>query len=240
MKRIVVPVVTTLVVVVSLIVVNGVNRSGEPRQRITLSEREVPLSWSGVGDKRGVRLRFEYQGRFDPLDARNWLTEERLRALGFVFDVMPSAPEAGDTYRRALPKIAWVAFEFDGERWRDIERRRALEPKSAIRFTMSSRLVPVDASLDRETLIARYPGGHLILRASIRLGYLDPQEKGPLVYGHISNLIPDHVSVPLMLKDRLASLPAGDEERTPRYEVDLALGRMGIPYVTDVRPLRVE
>lgn len=240
MTRIAVPAVTTLLVVVLLIGANGYNRSGEPPQRITLTERELPLAWSGPDDQRGVRLRIEQQGRYDPFDARNWLTDERLRALGFVFDVMPGAPEAPYTYRRVLPKTAWVAFQYDGPAWRDIERQWRLKQPAGERngWYPDSRLVPVDASRDRDALLARHPAGHLVLRASIQISYLDANNRGPLVYGTIRHLIPGEMSVPLELQDRLTGLAQRDEARTPRYEVDLAAGHLGIPFVIDVRRLQ--
>jgi hypothetical protein len=240
MTRIVLPAVTTLFVVVLLIGVHGWNRSGEPLQRITITERELPLRWSGRDDERGARFRVEFEGRYDPLDARNWLTADRLRALGFVFDVMPGAPEAGDTIRRLLPKTVWVAFQYDGEAWRDIDRRRQLAQSAAdYRVSYSqSRLVPVDASLDREELLRRYPTGHLVTRASIEIRYLDPSNKGPLVYGYIRRVIPDQVAIPRALENRVRDLGVRGEKGEPRYEVDVAVGRVGIPYVTDVRRLR--
>ena len=239
MKRILVPAATALLIVVMLVTLNGWNRSGEPRLRITLTERELPLTWGELQNERGAKLRIDYEARYDPLDARNWLTEERLRALGFVFDVMPGAPEAGETYRRLLPKIAWVAFEYDGPAWREIAQRRALTARQEPFVETWSHLVPVDASLDRDALIARYPSGHFVLRASIQLHYRDAKEKGgPLVYAGIRRLIPVSISIPFALKDRLATLPARGEFSTPRYEVDIAHGQLGIPYVTDIRPVR--
>ena len=243
MKRILVPAITTLLVVTFYIAANGWNRSGEPVQRITLTERELPLAWSGRDDERGMRLRLEHEGRYDPLDARNWLTEDRLRELGFVSDVMPGAPEAGDTYRKMLPRTVWVALQYNGEAWREIERRRELAQSAQaapeIRFTSyQSRLVPIDASRDRDALLRRYPTGHLVVRASIQISYVGPDNKGPLVYGYIRRLIPWEVSVPRALAERLANLPVRGEPYTPRYEADLAVGHLGIPYVTDVRVLR--
>jgi hypothetical protein len=230
-----IPAAVTLLVVVTLIGINGANRSGEPHLRLTMSERELPLAGSAPADKRGPRLYIDYVDRYDALDARNWLSEERLRAIGFVFDVMPGAPEAADTYRRLLPKIAWVAFEYDGPAWRDIARRQALKNKQEY-VDRLSRLVPIDASVDRDALVSRYPTGHLVLRASIRIDYVAAdQPGGPVFYGRIDSLIPPEMSVPIELRDRLATLPPRAEHRAPRYDVDVALGRLGIPYITDIR-----
>jgi hypothetical protein len=90
----------------------------------------------------------------------------------------------------------------------------------------ASRLVPVDASSDQETLLARYPTDHLILRAVIALGYVPPSRGGPVIYGWIRELIPPAITVPRELRGRLTS---------GRYDVDLAVGRLGIPYLVDIR-----
>lgn len=174
-----------------------------------------------------------------PLDARNWLTDDRLREIGFVFDVMPGAPEAEDAYRRALPRLAWVAFEYNGPAWREIERQRALAAEHADHrhggAPEPSRLVPVDAAADAETLTGRYPTDHLIMRASIELVYVPPSRNGPIVYGRIRHLIPPTVSVPRALRPPLTGL--GPTFGAPRFQVEIAVGRWGIPYVAAVRKL---
>lgn len=225
-------------VVVAFLALGGWNRTDDPRLVITLTHREFMRS-SGdntSGDDPGLQLRILYQERAEPLDARNWLTDSRLADLGFPLDVLPTAPEAERLFQRALPRIGWVAFEYDGDAWRDIDRRRAIQAQAAQadggppRPYNQSRLVPVDASPDLETLLTRYPTGHLILRASFRLWYLGPEQKGPLVYGTIRQLIPAAITVPRALRDQV--------ERAAEYEVDLALGRLGIPYVKDIRGVR--
>lgn len=241
MKRILLPGAAALAVVAAFIALSGWNRSDEPLLRITLTERELRL-WNPVranaGEDRGIELRFDYARRDEPLDARNWLTDERLAAIGLALNVPPSAPEAADTYGRSLPRVTWVAFEYDGEAWRDIERRRQLTqppPRHPGGSPLEpSRLVPVDAAPDGAALAARHPQGHLILRASIKLGYVPPGQKGPLVYGWIRDIIPSAVHVPREFREVLASLPAPGEQ--PRYVVDLVVGRLGIPYVTALRP----
>lgn len=240
MTRVAIPAATTLLVVVIFIALAGYNRSDEPVARITLTERELYLARTpGENADRdpGMELHVAWVSRAEPLEARNWLTDDRLRSIGFNLSVLPSAPEAEDTYRRALPRVAWVAFEYDGPAWREIERQRQLrEPLPGALSERSyepSRLVPVDVAPDLEPLAERYPQGHVFLRASIGLYYLDPQQKGPLVYGSIRRLIPSSVHVPAEYRELVASLPR--ERGAARYEVDLAVGRLGIPYVTGMR-----
>lgn len=241
MKRILLPGAVSLLGVVAFIALAGWNRSDPPLVRLTVTERELHLTnvpRANADDNRGLELRLEHARRDDPLDARNWLTDDRLRSIGLGLTVMPSAPEAEDTYTRALPRMAWVAFEYDGAAWREIERRLALTPEPPRHpgepRLGPSHLVPIDVAPDAESLAARYPTGHLILRASIKLGFLSPAQKGPLAYGWIRQVMPSTVHVPREFRDLLATLPPLSD--TPRYEVDLTVGRLGIPYITDVRP----
>ena len=130
-----------------------------------------------------------------------------------------------------------MAFELNGPAWRDIERRLALQPQMPERHFASewSRLVPVDASLDFDALLTRYPQDHLILRASIGLGFVPAQNKGPLVYGRIRNVIPSAVTVPHELSEQL--LPRGARV-PPHYDIEMAVGRLGIPFVTGISNVR--
>jgi Domain of unknown function (DUF4824) len=252
MKRLLLPAIATLLAVVSLVALSGWNRSDAPRLRLTLTERELSLPYISATEDEdlGLQLRLLYAWRFEPLDARNWLTEERLRALGFALDVPPGAPEAREAYERALPRLAWVAFEYGGEAWRAIERQRALERERQIQMmpeasrhlarTEETRLVPVDADLDLDRLLMRYPHDHLIVRASIELGL--SSGPNPIIYGRIRHLVPSQIAVPRRLRGRLGGLsesPApADAIIPPRYEVDVALGRLGVPYISDVRQIR--
>ena len=243
MTRIAAPAMTIVIVVIAFSGLVGWNRSGQPRLVATLTERELPQSWNapGLDDKSGRQLRIEIEYRHDPLDSRNWLPELRLRAIGFHFNVPMGAPEAADTYAKTPTRLAWVVFELDGPAWRDIERRRALQPEAqpAQQRQLQSRLVPVDAGPDFETLLARYPTGHLILRAVVGLTYLMPEHGGPLVYGAIRKIVPGEIAVPSHLRAVLDALPARVEAGPPlpRYEAELAMGRLGIPYLRGVRPL---
>jgi hypothetical protein len=133
MSRLLIPALTTLIGVTSWVALAGWNRSA-PRLAITLTEREMPL-WSRSsqpGNRRPrLTLGFLYETRSDPLDARNWLTEDRLRALGFELNLPVASPEAEQTYGRALPRIGWVVFEYSGAAWQEVERRRQMPSTDA-------------------------------------------------------------------------------------------------------------
>jgi hypothetical protein len=247
MMRIALPALTTMIVVAAFVAVAGWNRSGEPRLVLTLTERELALPWTSEmapGDDPGLQLRVEITHRGEPLDARNWLPETRLRALGFPLNIPLGDPTAEESYRDLPARVAWLALEYDGPVWRDIERRAALHAESD-RSGRRSRLVPVDAAPDAASLHTKYPTGHLIVRAIIALSYVDARNGGPLVYGWVRAIVPSTVTVPKHLRsvvaglihpevrtERTASQPV---EMTPRYEVDLAIGRLGLPYVSGLR-----
>jgi hypothetical protein len=241
MTRVAVPALVALIVVATLLGYAGCNKSGEPRLLLTLTERELPrLSMvESTDEDRGRRLRIAVNARHDPLDSLNWLPESRLRALGFPFSVTAGAPEAADTYSKTPPRLGWVAFEFDGPAWRDIERRRALQPDTSSQPGLQSRLVPVDAGPDLDAMLAKYPTGHLILQAVIHVNFLPPDRGGPLVYGTLGRVIPSQLTVPSHVRqvlDEQAGDPAG--RVAARYEVDVATGRFGVPYVRSLRPMQ--
>jgi hypothetical protein len=245
MTRVAFPALMTLVVVAGYVGAASYNRSRAPIVTLTLTERELTLPWNLMSDDRpGLQLHIEFADRSDPLESRNWLTEERLRALGFVFAVPAGAPEAADAYRRMPSRMGWVAFEYDGPAWREFDRRRALQAEGTVwRGSQPSRLVPVDAAPEADVLARRYPSGHLILRAAIGVDYRGSEQGGPLLYGAIRGLAPGEVTVPRRLAPILEGLARpvvrhpGVEGAavSPRYAVDLAVGPLGVPYVVGLR-----
>jgi len=239
MTRVAFPALIVVVTVAAFVGAAGWNRSGDPAPAMVLTERELPIAYSEAasGDP-STRLRIAYEYRHDPLDARNWLPESRLREIGFTFNVPVGSPQAVDTYRRVPPRLAWVVFEYDGPQWRDIERRRAMtetarEPETTI---LPSRLVPVDAGLDLELLRARYPAGHLILRGVIGLSYVPASSGGPLLHGVLREVVPSALAVPYELRPLLDQLSSAEPSAgpEPRYEAELAVGRIGLPYISSL------
>lgn len=228
-------VVAALVLLLSLGSLLGAARwnRGDPRF-IVLSERELALPGVGSGTRFGeLRLAFRWAARDDALDARVWLPDGRLNALGFRTDVVPTAPGAALVYGRSLPRDAWVAFELDGPSWRVIAQRRAVagsergdEPSDA-----PSRLVPIDASLDPEALRRRYTGQPVVvLPAVIEMRYEYHPLRGASVWGEVARLVSPDVSVPVHLRGRLTA-----QHRRPTYEVVLGVGRLGAVWVQDLR-----
>ena len=242
MTRLAAPALIVMLAVAGFVAVAGWNRSGDARLVITLTERELPLRASGVlgDDDAGLHLRVAYEGRHDPLDARNWLPESRLREIGFALYVPVGAPEAVHAYDHVPARLAWVVFEYDGPQWRDIERRRRLRDPAggpASSPEMRSRLVPVDAGIDFDALRARYASGHLIMRAAIGLAYVPPVDGGPLVYGVLRDVLPSQIAVPYAFRSLVEQLLPTDSGSVtaPRYEAELAIGELGLPYLRAIR-----
>ncbi len=242
MTRVAIPALIVMLTVAAFVGAAGYNTSGEPHIVITLTERELALVNRAVspGDDPGVQLLITYESRYEPLDSRNWLPESRLREIGFALQVTAGSPQAVHAYDHVPTRLAWVVFEYDGPQWRDIERRRAMRAADAgaRRFTaMHSRLVPVDAGLDFDTLRQRYPTGHLILRAIIGISYVRDETTGPLIYGRLVDVVPQKVAVPYQFRELLKQLSEqrGSSTTEPRYDGELAVGELGLPYVRALR-----
>jgi hypothetical protein len=247
-RRLLVPLMVLLATMAGLLGCGAWNR-GEARQRLTLTERELRLPWplrhATVEDEEGqLRLAIEWQRRDGPLDERNWLTEDKLKAIGFDLSIPAGNPDAERHYQRALPKLAWVVLEYDGPAWQEIDRRRRLRASDVtVRAVVGmSRLVPIDAGPDREALMLRYANARtLIVPAVFQVSYLSPTTTGgPLVYGQVQSLVTTEVTVPRRVRAELADFRdrALDPDSTPpgpRFEVDVAVGRLGFPWVIDLR-----
>lgn len=247
MSRLVVAALVLLSTVGALFGAAAWNRGGEA-QSIVLTERELSLPWwwtNDSGDARGpLRLSVEWERRDSPQEARVWLTEMKLRELGFT-TVSPGAPGAADFYSRALPRWAWVAFEFDGPAWRSIAQRLALQKNGEWLLATTSRLVPIDAAVERGVLLRRYRNAPVIaMPAIIGLRYDNHPTQGPSVWGVVQSLLSPQVTVPRRLLEPLRPLQAAPQRRTdaasaepvlPRYEVELRVGRLGGGWIEDVR-----
>lgn len=239
-----------LVLLTNAAILAGVasNRRGEPDAVLTLTERELHLPWrAGDEDDSGLVLGLDWNPRGmagpalpEPLPAG------ALRELGFRPSALPGRTQA--------PRSAWVVLEMEGESWRRwLEKRRRLEdrprPKSGEVYyppleqidVSESRLVAVDAGLDREALRRRHPDRR---RFAIVPGVVRPD-------GVVSELGVESVHVPLRLRPVLDEVvkaelarrarSAGDEgrPRPPRYRMEVAFGRRGEPWLLKVEKLPV-
>jgi hypothetical protein len=255
MSRLVVAALLLVVSIGALLLAARWNRGGAA-QFIELTERELglPYTWENgrEDDDAELRLVFRWQLRAEPQDARVWLSDTRLRELGFGTGVPAGAPEAEQVYGRSLPRLAWVAFEYDGPTWRLIEQRRTLAApdRHGDAAHDSSRLVPIDAGLDPLVLRRRHASGArtVVMPGIIHMRYAMDQALGPSVWGWVPQLVSNDVSVPARLRERLRGLkprsPGATPEMNaesapagvaPRYDVKLGVGRLGAVWVEDLR-----
>lgn len=235
MSRLVVAGVTLIVAVLTMLGASGWNRGAES-PAVTLTEREVQVWGDPERDTAELRLRITYQSRNQPLDARSWLTEATLAQMGFPVAVPANAPEAERTYDRGLPRLGFVALEFDGPAWTALERERSLRPPDrdspALSRPEDSRLVPVDAGPDPAALRARYAGQRVIVVPAVFRVRVHRRAEGGVLWGTMDRLVTEDVTGSIRLRNLLRALPRGAR----RYEVDLVIGRLGIPRIVDLRP----
>ncbi|MGE3275563.1 MAG: DUF4824 family protein [Vicinamibacterales bacterium] len=260
MIRLLVPAAVVVVLVAAVGGVSAWNRSGPHVMALTVTERELGLSpyapaREAAGDDPGLALIFDVgDGHGDVIDSLNWLPPATLRALGFDLSLPTGSPDAARAYARALDRPAWVAFEYDGPAWQALSRR----PDVARRARGRSRLVPVDAGAEFAPLVERYAdGAHVVLPAVIGLEFVPADRGGPLVHGTLRSVVPRSLRVPPDMVPDLANLDpvarlrrdgldgeptSGDPgdpspDLRPRYQVDLAIGRLGLPFIVGIRPI---
>jgi hypothetical protein len=204
-----------------------------------------------------------------------WLDRAKLRELGFRADIDPSDPAAQEACEREGGRSIFLVLEFEGEAWRRWladredrvgELRRKVESGAADRKelqdaeallaldrVMRSRLFPVDAGLDLESLRRRYPdpSRHLVVRGIVSLAVIRP-EGGPARLDSILEVLPDKVHVPVGIRPLLLPFLARETQEQafererkegeaawpapapPRYRAVLAFGRRLEPWLVSV------
>src|SRR5947208_1783831 len=94
------------------------NRSGPIQTDITLTERELPVSYRWNEDESGVALDLRWLNpawaSFGWERAALWLDQKALQELGFETSVAPSDEKAFEFYQRQRARRAFVALEYDG------------------------------------------------------------------------------------------------------------------------------
>jgi len=180
-----------LLIIANTIVLLGVayNRSGTPDAVLQLTERELPLSWSGLGtqDNTGIALRLDYFG-----GEESWFDAAKLRAIGFDPDAYAHI-DSIDRFKEPQSRRAYAVFEYDGPVWaarvkRAEDKLAALPARIAkgeatnedLKWAQrelqrlrvaASRLTAVDAGPDPAALRARYPDRkrYLIAAVTVRM-----------------------------------------------------------------------
>jgi hypothetical protein len=163
-----------------------------------------------------------------------------LRDLGFDVSVDPAAADAGEHYRRVLPRAAFVAFELAGPAWQALLAAREREagpdgpPRPGDPRSTGSRLVPVDAAREAATLATRYPNARTHLIAAATIGMRRHTEPGvePYLAGWVMTVDPREMHVPRELAARLPPRDRRDEQ--PSFTVEIDYGRRFEPWVVGV------
>jgi Domain of unknown function (DUF4824) len=180
-----------LLVLTNAVVLAGVayNRAGESDVEITLTEREIPLSYSAFrGDENtGLSLQLRWQSpnmrwhsaKFDPGPA--WFDQAKLEAIGYDCSIPLTDSLVELYYDKLLPQEAYVVLEYGGQAWtawlteweRDLgfmndqlaKGRRSKQDVERLREAYErlpktgSRLLAVDVGIDPIQLRQRYPAG---------------------------------------------------------------------------------
>lgn len=140
------------------------NRSGEPEALLTLTERELDLSYHVYEDNSGLALRLSwralglenlsgYSGWRNP----RWLNTQKLEELGFkVVDDRDRHGRAG--YDRVLPKEVFIVLELGGEPYRKAlkravkvyEREKDMIPDTLDDKGVGARMEQAERRLERE------------------------------------------------------------------------------------------
>ena len=208
-----------------------------------------------------------------------WLDHAKLLELGFRIDLDPTHPDAAEHYSHAMPRRAYVVLEYDGEAWnrwisgreqqvRQLRREvkeGTVEPSGlanaeavlAVDRTMRSRLFPVDAGIDADSLQRRYSDRrrHTVVAGLLRPKVVQRTNGEPTLSGEVLDLVVSRVHVSRELRRHLEAFLPEDtwdevEERErkkaesgwpsptpPRYRAILAVGRRNEPWLVTVTTL---
>jgi Domain of unknown function (DUF4824) len=217
------------------------NRSGSVETDITLTERELPVSYNSNDEDSGVSLDL----RWTSPGWRTWLDQKKLQEIGFDTTVGPSDDKAPEFYRRQRSRRAFVALEFDGPAWRqhldDVQRQIRERPELAQSYLPAnleseSRLIVMDASDDALRLRARHPNRNTVVIIPAMVGIvLDAGQKLPWKPAQLTGSIqevPTSIHVPRPFADSFERLPRG--RRAAKYQVHLRFGPSFEPWIVGV------
>jgi len=238
----------------------GWNRGGED-SRLRVSERELSRPWELHEDNEdsSLWLELDYEvansdnSRLKLItfgstkwDDVSWLDARRLGQLGF--DVTPPPITFGDSFefaKRSRP--AFIVLEFDGPAY--AARLRTLELEARTRTDVAqalerarneaSRLYAIDVGRDADTLRVRYTDRR---RYAIVPGVIDMDwnlEDSRLKLSARLRVLPKSIHLDasqasaLGVRRRAPADWAGQKEAP--FEVDLAFGRRGEPWIVNAR-----
>jgi hypothetical protein len=240
-----------VILITDAVILAGVaaSRAREPVQMIELSERELVLP-NLSQENSGIDLRLAFY-RPAATEGNAHLDRSILERAGFRFQIPDETP-AADVF--VMPRIAFVAFEYQGKIWEqwllqaEEEVRRAEAVPSAVNPrkrvpAQETRLFALDAARSSSELRARYPDQNrvLILRAVLWVRVSDVKDPatdavtGHDFRGYVSEVLPGFIHVPLPYSRLLSGLKSRQPEDPPRYFVTLSFSDNLEPRVTGVR-----
>ena len=229
------------------------NRSGRITTDITLTERELPVSYNSNLDDSGVTFELRW---LDPAwalfgweQAAVWLDQNTLKELGFDTSIAPSDDKATEFYQQRARR-AFVALEYDGPAWRkhvedtDVQDRLRGQLYPTVPRHLheaETHLVAIAASTDPVRLRARHPDRNsvIIVPAVVRIAVVPffPATGGrPSTPAHLSGSvqeIPSSIHVPRPFSDAFRGLPT-DRSRRMAYQVHLRFGASYEPWILGV------
>lgn len=201
------------------------NRSGEPRQSISLTQRELELS-NRREENSGISLRLRFNGQWEPDDAR-------AGELGF------SPNENASIRGRLSQRPVFVALECNGPRYAEWLEKQERQQPTAIEVvkqswrTQFTRLFVADVARSPEPLLQKYANreNYLVVRglATATVSYTDPVtfRRGPRrIEVFVSRIEPGSIHLPLPLSQLDTAHP---------YIVDLSYGPRFEPWATAIR-----
>jgi Domain of unknown function (DUF4824) len=121
-----------LIANVTIVTLAGWNRWGGPRERMSLTERELALPEFREEENSGLSLslllgdrapravnRAAWRRRYRLPGAEHpWLDRAKLREIGWRDDLDPSDPEAEEAWSREGSRSVFLVLEMEGEAWR--------------------------------------------------------------------------------------------------------------------------
>ncbi len=155
-----------ILVATNIVVLYGVasNRSGEAESLVTLTERELDLSYHAYEENSGLALRLSWRAleKEDPNGysswrSPQWLNKQKLEELGFkVEDHM--GPYGIRRYSRSIPKEVFIVLELAGEPYIEavkravkvFEREKGLIANNPDEKSSRDRMEQAERKLERE------------------------------------------------------------------------------------------
>ena len=196
-----------------------------------------------------------------------WLDHKKVPALGFDMQKLSRDTEPGSINVYNKTRVATLVLEYQGESYRkalelaedrvaalkknvakdsadvELSNRLRLQEKELARDKISeSRLFVIDAGLDTQALMKKYPdrSKYLFMQGKIGLSW-----NNGVIVGGIRGLLIGDVHVPLPLSTRLSGLSTGSRYYhydknpvPPRYRVRLNIGKRFEPWVISVASMK--